>query len=60
MTFKVTITETLQKTFDIEATCEKEALQIADNNYRKEESDYILYSENLVNVDMTADKVVEK
>lgn len=46
MTFKVRITEILEKTVEIEANNEHEALQIADCNYRSAQDDYILTSDD--------------
>ena len=44
--YKVKITETLTKVIEIDADSEYEALQIADNNYRKADDEYILTSDN--------------
>lgn len=41
-TFKIRITETLEKEVEIEADNKAEALVKARNNYRKAEDDYIL------------------
>ena len=46
MTFKVRITETLEKVVEIDANNEREALQIADCNYRSAQDEYILTSDN--------------
>lgn len=50
-TFKVRITETLEKVVTIQAETEKEALQLADDNYRAAQDDYVLDAENFTNVD---------
>ena len=46
MKLKIRITETLEKIVTVEANSEKEALQIADNNYRAANDDYILDASN--------------
>ena len=51
MTFKVQITETLEKTVELEANNEHEALVMADCNYRAAQDDYVLDAENFTNVD---------
>lgn len=51
MTFKVQITETLEKTVEIEANNEHEALVMADCNYRAAKDGYVLDAENFTNVD---------
>ena len=52
MKFKVQITETLQRIIEIEANSGKEALQIADNNYRAAKDDYVLSGDDLVESNM--------
>ncbi|MBQ3642440.1 MAG: DpnD/PcfM family protein [Treponema sp.] len=49
--YKVRITETLEKVVTIQAETEKEALQLADDNYRAAQDDYVLDAENFTNVD---------
>ena len=51
MTFKVQITETLEKTIEIEAHNEHEALVMVDCNYRAAKDGYVLDAENFTNVD---------
>jgi hypothetical protein len=57
MTFKVQITETLEKTVEIEANNEQEALVMADCNYRAAKDGCVLDAENFTNVDF---KVVKE
>jgi hypothetical protein len=57
MTFKVQITETLEKTVEIEANNEHEALVMADCNYRAAKDGYVLDADNFTNVDF---KVVKE
>ena len=56
MTFKVQITETLEKTVEIEANNEHEALVMADCNYRAAKDGYVLDAENFTNVDFKVQK----
>lgn len=49
-TYKVKITETLEKFVEIQAENIDEALQIADNNYRAALNEYILDSGNFTDV----------
>ena len=56
-TFKVRITETLEKVVEVQAETEREALQLVDDNYRAAQDDYILDAENYTGVDF---KVVEE
>lgn len=56
MTFKVHITETLEKTVEIEANNEHEALIMADCNYRDAKDGYVLDAENFTNVDFKVQK----
>ena len=57
MTFKVQITETLEKTVEIEANNEHEALVMADCNYRAAKDGYVPDAKNFTNVDF---KVVKE
>lgn len=57
MIYKVQITETLEKTVEIEANNEHEALVMADCNYRAAKDGYVLDAENFTNVDF---KVVKE
>ncbi|MBO4640815.1 MAG: hypothetical protein J5710_13775 [Treponema sp.] len=57
MTFKIRITETLEKVVEIEAYNRKEALEIAQINYSAAESDYVLTADNYSDVDF---QVVEE
>lgn len=57
MTFKVHITETLEKTVEIEANNVHEALVMADCNYRAAKDGYVLDAENFTNVNF---KVVKE
>lgn len=52
MKLKIRITETLEKIVTVEANSEKEALQIADNNYRAANDDYILDASNFIKMQM--------
>lgn len=45
--YKVTITEILEKTVDIEADNERQAYQIADDKYRASAEDFVLSADNL-------------
>lgn len=45
-TYKVVITEVLKKIVEVEADSEKDALQIADNNYRAAKDGYVLGGDN--------------
>ena len=56
-TFKVRITETLEKVIEVQAETEREALQLVDDNYRAAQDDYILGADNFTGVDF---KVVEE
>ena len=51
MTFKDHITETLEKTVEVEANNVHEALVMADCNYRAAKDGYVLDAENFTNVD---------
>lgn len=57
MIYKVRIVETLEKTVEIEANNEHEALVIADDNYWGAQDAYVLDAENFTNVDF---KVVKE
>lgn len=57
MTFKIRITETLEKVIEIEARNKKEALEIAQINYSAAESDYVLTADDYSDVDF---QVVEE
>ena len=57
MTFKIRITETLEKVVEIEARNRKEALEIAQINYSAAESDYVLTADDYSDVDF---QVVEE
>ena len=57
MTFKVQITETLEKTVEIEANSEYEAILKAHTNYNAAKGGYVLDAENFTNVDF---KVVKE
>lgn len=48
--FNIRITETLEKTVTIDAENVNEALQIADNKYRKSDDEYILDAGNFIDV----------
>lgn len=52
MIYKIKITEVLEKIIEVEANSGKEALQIADNNYRAAEEDYVLTADNFTGVQM--------
>lgn len=49
MKFTIQITEILKKEVTIEADSEKDALQIADNNYRAAKEGYVLSGDNYYN-----------
>ena len=49
--YSIKIIETLEKIVTIQAKDEKEALQLADNNYRAASQDFILDSDDFVDVD---------
>lgn len=51
MKYKVKITETLEKVVEIDADNEREALTIAECNYRAAKDDYILTAENFTDTD---------
>ena len=51
--YKVTITEVLKKTVDVEAEDEREAEQIVSDRWH--DSDYILDADNFVGVDFEAE-----
>lgn len=52
MKIKVKITEVLEKIIEVEANSGKEALQIADNNYRAAADGYILSGDDIVDSSM--------
>ena len=54
--FKIRITETLEKVVTIQAKTEKEALQLADDNYRAAQDDYILDAENFTGVEFKVEE----
>lgn len=51
-TFKIRITETLEKAVEIEADSKAEALAKAHDNYIKAEDEYILTADNCTSVDL--------
>ena len=51
-TFKIKITETLEKEVEIEADNKAEALAKAHDNYIKAEDDYILSADDCTGFDM--------
>lgn len=51
-TYKVRITEVLEKIVEVEADNSKQALQIADNNYRAAKDGYILSGDDITDSDM--------
>lgn len=53
MKFTIQITEILKKEVTIEADSEKDALQIADNNYRVAKEGYVLSGDNYYNTDFS-------
>lgn len=57
MKYKVKITETLEKVVEIDADNEREALTIAECNYRAAKDDYILTADDYSGVDF---QVVEE
>ena len=50
-TFNVRITETLEKDVTIQANNETEALEIAKNNYKAAQDDYILGADDFAGAD---------
>lgn len=56
-TFAIKITETLEKVVTVEAETEKEALQLADDNYRAAQDDYVLDAENFAGVEFESIKL---
>lgn len=52
MKIKVKITEVLEKIVEVEADSGKQALQIADNNYRAAKEGYVLYADDLTDSSM--------
>lgn len=52
MKYDITITETLQKTFEVEAPSLAEAKKIAEKNYFEEADGFILDSENITDFDI--------
>jgi hypothetical protein len=57
MIYKVQITKTLEKTVEIEANSEYEAILKAHTNYNAAKDGYVLDAENFTNVDF---KVVKE
>ena len=55
-TFKVRITETLEKVVEVQAETENEALQLVDDNYRAAQDDYILGADNFTGVDFKVEE----
>lgn len=52
MKYKIKITEVLEKNVEVEANSGKEALQIADNNYRTAKDGYVLSGDDIADSNM--------
>ena len=58
-TFRVRIIETLEKGVTIQANDEKEALEIAKNNYKAAQDDYILDADDFAGVEFKTANIKE-
>ena len=54
--FKIRIIETLEKTVEVDANREYEAILKAHTNYNAAKDGYVLDADNLINVDFEVEK----
>ena len=54
--FKIRIIETLEKTVEVDANSEYEAILKAHTNYNAAKDGYVLDADNLINVDFEVEK----